>query len=164
MDERSLEFFDDLRKRHFPPERNFLRAHLTLFHSLPADELEAVSDYLRKLAARTSDLELNFVKWRSLGRGVAMNVESSGLDAIRGHIALRWNAVLTAQDRQPFRPHITIQNKAEPSAARQLLTSLETQPSPVAGKAVGLDLWRYLGGPWELISSHDFRTLRVALS
>ena len=28
-------WLEDLRQRHFPPERNQLRAHLTMFHAIP---------------------------------------------------------------------------------------------------------------------------------
>ena len=31
------EYFTRLRDRYFPPERNFLKVHLTLFHHLPAE-------------------------------------------------------------------------------------------------------------------------------
>ena len=38
---------DGLRRAHFPPERNVLRAHLTLFHHLPPSVLEELRDLLR---------------------------------------------------------------------------------------------------------------------
>jgi hypothetical protein len=37
LDEAAQERFDRLRREHFPPERNHLAAHLTLFHRLPDD-------------------------------------------------------------------------------------------------------------------------------
>ena len=37
LDEVAQERFDRLRREHFPPERNQLDAHLTLFHRLPDD-------------------------------------------------------------------------------------------------------------------------------
>jgi hypothetical protein len=37
MDAVAQERFDQLRRSHFPPERNHLDAHLTLFHRLPDD-------------------------------------------------------------------------------------------------------------------------------
>jgi len=43
LDEESQAFFDKQRALYFPPERNFLKAHLTLFHQLP-DEPETL-DY-----------------------------------------------------------------------------------------------------------------------
>ena len=37
LDEQAQEWFDRLRRNHFPPARNHLDAHLTLFHRLPDD-------------------------------------------------------------------------------------------------------------------------------
>ena len=34
LDDASFDLLDVLRRAHFPPERNFLSAHLTLFHRL----------------------------------------------------------------------------------------------------------------------------------
>ena len=39
MDEDSFGWLDRLRRRYFPPERNFLPAHLTLFHLLSPDQV-----------------------------------------------------------------------------------------------------------------------------
>lgn len=156
MDERSFAYFDELRRRHFPPERNFLSAHITLFHHLPGGEIDEIAAHLKEITRRTGALDLEFAGWRSLGRGVAMNVSSPGLAAVREEIGRRWADVLTPQDKQPFRPHITIQNKVEPSVAKRLLTSLEGEPLPETGSAMGLDLWKYLGGPWKEVASFPF--------
>lgn len=156
IDEDAFLFFEGLRRLHFPVERNFLRAHLTLFHSLPAEELHAISDDLHQIAASTHHLGMKFTGWRSLGRGVAMNVESQGLAAVRSEIASRWAATLKPQDRQPFRPHITVQNKVEPAIAKELLEQLSGDIHPIAGTAVGLELWRYLNGPWESVAFYKF--------
>jgi hypothetical protein len=40
MDTHSFEILDALRKKHFPPERNVLDAHITLFHKLPGEQEE----------------------------------------------------------------------------------------------------------------------------
>lgn len=157
MDEQSFTFFDGLRKRYFPPERNFIRAHLTLFHNLPGEKLRAISADLDGIAAVTSEVELNFTGWRSLGRGVAMNIESPGLSAVRSEIVRRWAATLKPQDLQPFRPHITVQNKVEPATAKELLDHLDGEGCPASGVAVGLELWRYDGGPWESVAFYAFK-------
>jgi hypothetical protein len=49
MDERSQERFDRLRELHFPPERNYLSAHLTLFHKLPGERETEISTDLREV-------------------------------------------------------------------------------------------------------------------
>lgn len=45
-------------------------------------------------------------------------------------------------------PHVTVQNKVAPQAARALLAELQAGFSPFTMRAEGLNLWRYLGGPW----------------
>lgn len=158
LDTDSFVFFDALRQRHFPPERNFLSAHLTLFHSLPADQIDEVSNNLQDIASMNDAVEIIFTGWRLLGRGVAMNVESPGLADVRAEIARRWEAKLTPQDRQPFRPHITIQNKVEPQCARSLLTELVELPHRIEGLVTGLRLSRYLNGHWETVDTFAFRS------
>lgn len=56
MDERSQERFDRLRETHFPPERNHLSAHLTLFHRLPGERQTAISADLREVCREQEPL------------------------------------------------------------------------------------------------------------
>lgn len=156
LDEATFAYFDGLRRSHFPPERNFLSAHLTLFHNLPGEKEPDVKADLRSATTGLTEIELAFTGWRSLGRGVAMNIESPGLAGVRDRIARRWRDELSAQDRQPFRPHVTVQNKVEPDTARSLLEELKAGPFPRTGSAVALQLWEYLGGPWALLESFPF--------
>ncbi|HUR96909.1 MAG TPA: 2'-5' RNA ligase family protein [Pyrinomonadaceae bacterium] len=155
-DEHTFAFFDGLRQQHFPPERNFLSAHLTLFHKLPGENLETISNDLDQIALAATVAELSFTGWRGLGRGVAMSIESKDLATVRATIASRWANVLTAQDRQSFRPHITVQNKVEPSVAKELLAKLSSHDHPASGWSTGLELWRYMGGPWEALKFYEF--------
>lgn len=37
LDQTTFDLFNELRQQHFPPERNFLPAHVTLFHALPGE-------------------------------------------------------------------------------------------------------------------------------
>lgn len=157
MDAISFEFYDEMRRRHFPPERNFLAAHITLFHRLPGEELSAVEDDLRNSASAQAAMELNFSKVRFLGRGTAIEVESPALISLRKQLATRWHEHLTPQDRQKFNPHITVQNKVEPERAKLFYEKLKADWRTRSGKAVGLQLWRYLDGPWELINEFAFK-------
>ena len=148
LDEASQQRFDDLRRRHFPPERNHLRAHLTLFHALPGElEQQVRSDLAR--AAERPPLTLRVTGLRSLGRGVAYALRSPELDALRQALAARWGPHLTNQDRQPHRPHVTVQNKVDPATARATLADLESGFAPYAVTGCGLALFRYLGPTWE---------------
>ncbi len=86
---------------------------------------------------------------RFLGRGVAFTLRSPELARLRERLAAAWRPWLGAQDRQPFRPHVTVQNKVAPDAARALHAELSAGFAPFAAQGRGLLLWRYLGGPWE---------------
>lgn len=148
MDADSQAFFEEMRRRHFPPERNKIPAHLTLFHTLP-DGVE--SERLVGYAAQGQAAFGVTVKGlRSLGGGVAYKLESGELMALHERLATAFAEHLTAQDRQRLQPHVVVQNKVQPAEARELLAELERGFTPVEVRGEGLDLWRYLGGPWEL--------------
>jgi hypothetical protein len=145
-----------LRRAHFPPERNVLPAHITLFHHLPPARLPQLSRLLaaitrgeRAPVARLSELMF-------MGKGVAFRLESPDLLAIRARIADWFSADLIAQDRQNPRLHITVQNKVAPETARALHSALakEFRPRPIV--IDGLAAWHYLGGPWQLARAFKF--------
>jgi 2'-5' RNA ligase len=148
LDPASFARLDGLRRAHFPPAHNRLHAHLTLFHALPAAAEPEVSANLAVLAAASAPLALRFAGLRGLGRGVAYAVESPALMALRGLLAKSWHGWLTQQDRQGYRPHVTVQNKVEPSVARALQAELEADFSPWEGTGEALLLWRYRDGGW----------------
>ncbi|TDO19323.1 2'-5' RNA ligase family protein [Pedobacter duraquae] len=145
MDQRSQAFFDLLRLEHFPPERNFLKAHLTLFHKLP--DLPEIIEQLSALSV--SSFKLNAIGLINLGAGVAFRMEAQELTALRAHLASAFSVHLSPQDKQGFRGHVTVQNKTSPEIARALLAELSDTFKPFEVEATGLDLWYYLGGPWE---------------
>ena len=144
LDEDAQHYFDELRAAHFPAGRNFLKAHLTLFHKLP--DTRFVAEALKSVNVPAFDLQVTGLM--NLGAGVAYRLESTGLTDLHQTLSRRFNDLLSPQDKQGFRPHITIQNKTTPSAAKTLLTELTKDLQPFAVHAIGLDLWRYLGGPW----------------
>jgi len=149
MDALASERFGALRRRYFPPERNYIPAHLTLFHHLPGEaEDEILATLAAALSGRAPPL-MEVTGLRFLGRGVAYALASSGLSGLRADLAQTWSPWLGPQDRQPFRPHVTVQNKVGGREARALLTTLEAEFEPFAVRAEALLLWRYLGGPWE---------------
>jgi 2'-5' RNA ligase len=145
MDESSQEHFDRLRELHFPPERNYLRAHLTLFHKLPGEREAEISTDLREICQDREPFTLAARGLRFLGRGVAYELSSPELLALRRELARSWEPWLGAQDRQGFKPHITVQNKVSPEQARALHQELQTAFSSLEVKGEGLSLWRYLG-------------------
>lgn len=87
---------------------------------------------------------------------MAYVLEATELDATRAALAGAWQPWLTPQDRQPHRPHVTVQNKTTPAAARALLAQLPRGFVPYDVTATGLALWRYLGGAWEPVARVPF--------
>lgn len=150
LDQETFEPLDRLRKQYFPSERNFLPAHITLFHALPAEEELLIYETLYAQCQQTPKWSLQLPDVRFLGRGVALNVDCPELVQLKKHLTEEWLIWLSAQDRQPYKPHVTIQNKVAPEAARELYHQLSQTWKPLKGFAEGLLLWRYLGGPWEL--------------
>ncbi len=155
LEERAQQRFDRLRAAHFPPERNFLAAHVTLFHALPGEQLPGVDADLARAADRPP-FAVRVTGVRSLGRGVAYTLASPELAQLRAGLAAAWAPWLTPQDRQRHAPHVTVQNKVDPAAARALHAELAAAFVPEAVPARGLGLWRYLGGPWEPVAEHPF--------
>lgn len=147
---------DGLRRAHFPPERNVVPAHISLFHHLPPGSLAELTDLMREAAAGPApDAMLTDVM--SLGRGVAFRVESPGLIAIRQRIAERFHGLLTPQDQHKPRLHITVQNKVTSQEARALHGALAAEFRPRPIRIAGLAAWYYRGGPWEAIAERRFR-------
>jgi 2'-5' RNA ligase len=156
MDDLSQRGFDRLREEHFPKGRNFIPAHLTLFHKLPGDREREISQALEDLCRRQDPFPLTATGLIFMGRGVGYRLESPALQSVRRRLADEWWPWLGAQDRQGFRPHVTVQNKVAPEEARALHRSLEATFAPFEVGAEGLRLWRYLGGPWEPVDSFGF--------
>ncbi len=150
LDPPTQERLEAERQRHFPPERNHIPAHVCLFHHLPGEELTGIRLRLARLAGQPA-LPVRVAGLRSLGRGVAYMLESPALLALRGALARDWAPWLTAQDRQGFRPHATIQNKVSPAEAVGLLAMLQAGFTPWEAQGVGIALWHYRGGPWEAV-------------
>jgi 2'-5' RNA ligase len=156
LDAPSQAHFDALRQQHFPPKINYLAAHLTLFHHLPGAELPAVQARLQAVAQARPPLPLRVAGLRSLGRGVAFNLENDELRALHRQLQTEFADYLTPQDRQKLQPHITIQPTVDPAEARQLLAELQADFEPFEAVGTGLHLWAYRGGPWESLAELPF--------
>ena len=149
-------WLEGLRRVHYPPDRNQVRAHLTIFHSLPPS---AEQEARRRLAeaAGLPPPRATIAGLMDLGGGVAFRVVSDELEALRDELADHLHGVLGAQDAGGWRPHVTIQNKVPPRQARALIAELERTFRPRPLGIAGLSLHRYLGGPWETLAAYRFR-------
>ncbi len=156
MDDGSQAQFDQLRQRYFPLELNIVPAHVTLFHHLPGEELAGIVAFLEEVTSLQSPVPVQVTGLRSLGRGVAYTLESQALTSLRGRLAEEWQPWLTPQDRQRFKPHITVQNKVTPETARETLVLLQASFQSYTATALGLHLWHYRNGPWEHIQTFCF--------
>ncbi len=148
---------DGLRREHFPPERNHLQAHVTLFHSFAPSLLEELKIILPQIAGEYAKVPAQITGLMDLGKGTAIRLQSTGMLAIRSAIAEHFHGALTDQDLHEPRLHITIQNKVSKEEARALQASLEGQIETRFFDFPGLELHRYLGGPWEELRRFAFR-------
>ena len=146
-----------LRTAHFPPERNYLEAHVTLFHALPAQCESEVIDVCKRLAADYAPVDGEIIGLMSLGRGTAIKLASPGILRLREQVADHFHGMLTAQDQHTPRLHVTIQNKVSVSEAKALQAELEGTVERRAFAFRGLALFRYRGGPWEAVRDFTFR-------
>lgn len=161
MEAKAAEHFTQLRQKHFPPERNWLDAHITLFHALPVACVDRVVQDAAAVADTTENLSLQVDRVQFLGAGVAYGMTSAKACGIRDTLATRWAELLGRQDANwPGRLHVTVQNKVPHQVARDLHAELVGGFNPYEISAVGLQIWFYVGGPWRPVATLPFRDPR----
>ncbi len=79
LDEGGFDWFDDLRRAHFPAHRNVVPAHLTLFHALPGAQEARVAEVVRAACAARGPMRLEVRGPWFIGRGVAYRIASADL-------------------------------------------------------------------------------------
>ena len=149
--------FEALRRAHFPPERNVVPAHVTLFHQLPGSTLDAVVAHLLAVARAQPVLLAEVAPPRSLGNGVAFDLRCPELTSLHADLAAHWTGLTIAQDHGRLRAHVTVQNKVSAATAAATLQLLAADFLPWRVQVTGVTLWRYLGGPWQHIRDIGFR-------
>ena len=147
--------FTDLRSAHFPPERNYLDAHVTLFHAIPPRCEEELGDVLKRVVAENPPPPARLEGLMSLGGGTALKLVSDEMLGHRARIAEHFAGMLTAQDQHMPRLHVTIQNKVSSAKAKELQAQLVVELRDFAFRGFGL--YRYLGGPWGHVRDWSFR-------
>ena len=73
-------WFDRLRAMHFPPDRNQLAAHLTLFHAIPPMLEQELRQRLAAMAAELPPPRADVVGLMNLGGGTAFRIVSDDLE------------------------------------------------------------------------------------
>lgn len=147
---------DGLRRAYFPPDRNRLRAHVTLFHALPPSSEAEVRRLLGELT-RDAPPPARITGLMKLGRGTAIRIESAAMAAIHATIAERMRGMLTSQDMQPARLHVTIQNKVSADDARALYAALAPTITSREFRFHGLGFYAYDAGDWAPLREFVFR-------
>ena len=99
LDDASFAWLDGLRRKHFPRERNFLPAHLTLFYRLSSRQTAGLDDF---------ELPDGSVPFLMSAPCMAANSRN--------------------KDGQSWRPDVTIQNKVPAEAAKELYRTIEFKP------------------------------------
>lgn len=162
LDEVAAARLEAWRRAHYPPERNRVPAHLTLFHKLPGDCHDAIDEHLTERCWTIDPLAGRALGLRFMGHGICVDIDAPALVRLRAELAVAWRAALSPQDRQRFVPHVTIQNKVTPARARRTMQGLEAIFDPFSCRIEGLALWRYRGGPWEEVAAYPFGAAPLA--
>ncbi len=157
MDGESFARFNELRQAHYPPERNLVPAHVTLFYRLPGGNGREIKALLTQTASSQKRFAISVGDVKELERGVAVFLHSPQLSALRGELAAEWWPWLTDQDRLGFRPHVTVASSLGAGEARHTRESIAATFRAPSMRAVGLHLWRYRNGPWESERLFSFR-------
>lgn len=147
---------DALRRAHYPPERNRLGAHVTLFHGLPPSAEGAVRRLLGELAQRPAPAA-RIAGLMDLGGGTALSVDSPAMAALHGELAERLHGLVQQRDARPLRLHITVQNKVPRAAARALQAELAGDLPSRAFRFRGLVLSKWQDDLWRTAQLYRFR-------
>ncbi|SDF47899.1 2'-5' RNA ligase family protein [Chitinophaga filiformis] len=154
MEEAYQAHFNALRQLYFPAHANYLDAHITLFYHLPLGE-PAITAALQEVAQK-GPLILTVAGIVNFGKGVAYRLVSDELLIMHQQLQHAFDPWLIKQDRQPLRPHITVQNKVTAFKAQHVHEVLSQDFTPFEIKAIGLQTWRYLHGPWKALETYPF--------
>lgn len=145
-----------MRGTHFPAEKNFLPAHITLFHHLPPMHWPEIKARIALIARENTPPPAWLAEVMLLGKGVAYRIDCPDLLAMREELAADLQGLLTPQDQAEPRLHITVQNKVDPAVAKALFAELSAAFEPRPIQISGLAAHHYRGGPWEFIQSWKF--------
>jgi hypothetical protein len=151
-----LAWADALRRAHYPPEKNRLRAHVTLFHALPPSAEGEVRRLLAELAkGAPPDARVTGV-W-DMGGGTAFDIASEGMVGLHALMREHFHGIMTLQDDRKLRLHITVQNKVSNEAAKALQNELKASFEPRPFRFRGFGLYAWDAGLWQPIADYPFR-------
>ena len=152
-----LGWADGLRRKHYPPERNRLKAHVTLFHALPPSAEGEVRRLLADLAKANPAPQAQVTGLMDLGTGTALDIRSDAMVALHEDLSERFHGLLTGQDNRKLRLHITVQNKVDRARARALQAELGETLERRSFRFHGFGLYAWEDGLWNPIAEYPFR-------
>lgn len=151
---------DALRREHYPPDRNRLAAHITLFHGLPPSAADEIHRRLAACTTRTPPLPARFSGLMDLGDGTAIALDCPRLHTLHAELAEQLSGVIQQRDDRPLRPHVTIQAKVGVQEARALQRALADLALPLPFRLHGLATHRWTGDLWAFEREWPFRGQR----
>lgn len=152
-----LEWADGLRKAHYPPERNRLQAHVTLFHALPPSAHDEVRRLLGEVAGEVAAPEAEVTGLMDLGQGTAFTIDSPGMAALHERLAERLHGLTQQKDARELRLHVTVQNKVARDEAQALQAEMAEGFQPRSFRFRGFGLYGWDGQLWNFEKLFPFR-------
>jgi hypothetical protein len=151
---------DGLRRTHYPPDRNRVPAHCTLFHAIPGMVAAELAGLLSTLAAQNPPPRARIDRVLDLDSGTALGVFAPELLALREAIADHFHGLLTGGDALAPRLHVTIQNKVDRPTARALQRTLGASWQAIDTDVQALAVHRVVDGGWQPAGAWRFRHAR----
>jgi 2'-5' RNA ligase superfamily len=146
IDHVSQSFFNEKRKQHYPSYANFVEAHITLFHKLPADK-NIVYETLQHLC-NTKIFTMQVEDIKNIDNFVAYDIASSTLQNIHTQLQTVFTNMLNEKDKEILWPHVTVHNKATVYKAFKTHEKLLENFKPFSINAIGFTTWLYAKKLW----------------
>ncbi|KAL8716224.1 MAG: hypothetical protein Q9220_000129 [cf. Caloplaca sp. 1 TL-2023] len=144
-----------LRQKHFPPRLNKLSAHIALFRALPGSELAIIKPAIEDLVHQSHPFPISTGKPFRLSHGVGLEAHVEPAKQIYDTLKRQWAGFLSKQD-QSFKPHYTIQNKAEEGVPEKTIEEVRQSFPGSGGMVTGLSLYLYDRGFWRMEKTYPF--------
>ena len=154
IDEPSQLFFNEKRIMFFPAHVNYVDAHITLFHKLPANNKDIETELIA--FAKHASFELRITAILLTETSVSYAITSTVLQHLHTKMQLKFDTYLTRNDRKILNPHITIQNKVTAYKAQKTQALLQKDFKPFLVNAVGFTSWYYVKGYWDKKEDYFF--------
>ncbi|KAL8950503.1 MAG: hypothetical protein Q9222_003467 [Ikaeria aurantiellina] len=144
-----------LREKYFPPKLNKLSAHIALFRALPGSKLPIIKTTIEAIVHQHQPFPIPTGKPFRLAHGVGLEAHVEPAKDIYKALKEQWAGFLSKQD-QSFKPHYTIQNKAEEGEPEKTMEDVRHSFSGSKGTVTGLSLYLYDKGFWKLEKAYPF--------